>query len=90
MCAGSWTPDPDRDSMEDGDPLASGSDDPPPPASAVGRRLAIVVAFVFIAVIVAFLVWFISTNRERIEGGSFFGRGDVPAAERAGQATTSG
>lgn len=72
-------PDPWQDPKEgqEGDPLASGSDDPPPPASAAGRRAAIVVAFLFIIVIVGFLVWFISTNSERTEGGTFFGSGET-------------
>ncbi len=68
-------PDPWEDPKEsrEGDPLASGSDDPPPPASAGRRRAAMAVAFVFIAVIVVFLVWFISTNTARTDGGGFLG-----------------
>ncbi len=80
-------PDPWEDPKEgqEGDPLASGSDDPPPPASAARRRAAIGVAFLFIIVIVGFLVWFISRNTERSEGGTFFGwreeqTGDYPSS----------
>jgi hypothetical protein len=46
------------------------SGDSPPPATRRGRRFAIAVALLFIAVIVTFLIWFIAENRERTMDGA--------------------
>jgi hypothetical protein len=61
------------DESAESDPLEIPSSDAPPPASPGRRRLATIVALLFIAVILTFLVWFISSNTERNEGGGFFG-----------------
>lgn len=89
-----FAPDPWREPEEAADPLASGSDDPPPPVSTIRRRLATLVALVFIVVIVAFLAWFVATHWERAEGGTFFGSSDgasraVPLRNRVGRTIAS-
>jgi hypothetical protein len=59
------------------DPLGTPSSDPPPPASPGRRRLAMVFAMLFIAVILVFLVWFIAANADRDAGGGYFGAADT-------------
>lgn len=58
-------PDPDSD-------FVARSGDASPPMSPAKRRLAGLIALIFIGVIIVFLVWFVATNTERREAGGLF------------------
>lgn len=51
------------------DPLAGRGGDAPPPASPARRGVAGMIAFLLIAIIATFLVWFIATHTERRKSG---------------------
>ena len=70
----------DGEHHTEGEVFGGRGSDPPLPVSPGRRRLASIIAFLLIATILTFLIWFVASNPTRQGSGGMLGTGPEPNA----------